>query len=129
MIFPLSRVHLYEVFFLKKFTPSTTLQPPEPEPFSRLDHYFFLILCPSLPQPGYSLDPSSGLCADVDECLERCLENGVCTNEEGGFGCECRPGFRLDEGGGSCVDVDECVEIVRRGGRRPCGRARWGSAL
>ncbi len=73
---------------------------------------------------GFRQDGNGSLCADVDECLDRCLEHGRCTNEEGGFSCECNPGFRLDGEEENCVDVDECVEIVERGGRRPCGRAR-----
>ena len=36
---------------------------------------------------------------DIDECTTQthdCSANGVCTNAEGSFQCECQPGFTGD---------------------------------
>ncbi|MEZ4472675.1 MAG: lamin tail domain-containing protein [bacterium] len=47
-------------------------------------------------------------CEDIDECAEHpCDPFAVCTNEPGGFTCECQHGFAGD--GFACQDIDECA--------------------
>ena len=48
-------------------------------------------------------------CLDVDECevgIDNCSPLAICTNNPGGFECECQEGY---EGSGiNCRDIDEC---------------------
>lgn len=44
--------------------------------------------------------------ADIDECAAdkyACDSNQVCTNEIGGFRCDCKIGFMLDQVTNACV--------------------------
>lgn len=48
---------------------------------------------------------------DIDECSydkEACDVNQVCTNEVGGYRCDCKIGFSLDALTNACEDVNEC---------------------
>ncbi|XP_055536331.1 fibulin-1 isoform X5 [Wyeomyia smithii] len=50
-------------------------------------------------------------CVDIDECAadkNACDSNQVCTNEIGGFRCDCKIGFMLDQVTNACVDINEC---------------------
>ncbi|XP_058117872.1 fibulin-1-like [Anopheles coustani] len=50
-------------------------------------------------------------CVDIDECAadrNACDSNQVCTNEIGGFRCDCKIGFILDAVTNACVDINEC---------------------
>ncbi|XP_058457725.1 fibulin-1 isoform X3 [Malaya genurostris] len=50
-------------------------------------------------------------CVDIDECAAdkyACDSNQVCTNEIGGFRCDCKIGFMLDQVTNACVDINEC---------------------
>uniref|UniRef100_A0A182KH19 EGF-like domain-containing protein n=1 Tax=Anopheles christyi TaxID=43041 RepID=A0A182KH19_9DIPT len=50
-------------------------------------------------------------CVDIDECAadkNACDSNQVCTNEIGGFRCDCKIGFNLDTVTNACVDINEC---------------------
>ncbi|XP_035788018.1 fibulin-1-like isoform X3 [Anopheles albimanus] len=50
-------------------------------------------------------------CVDIDECAadrNACDSNQVCTNEIGGFRCDCKIGFILDSVTNACVDINEC---------------------
>ncbi|XP_021709534.1 fibulin-2 isoform X2 [Aedes aegypti] len=50
-------------------------------------------------------------CIDIDECAVdkyACDSNQVCTNEIGGFRCDCKIGFTLDQVTNACVDINEC---------------------
>ncbi|XP_062564121.1 fibulin-2 isoform X2 [Armigeres subalbatus] len=50
-------------------------------------------------------------CVDIDECTAdkyACDSNQVCTNEIGGFRCDCKIGFMLDQVTNACVDINEC---------------------
>ncbi|XP_052902971.1 latent-transforming growth factor beta-binding protein 4 [Anopheles moucheti] len=50
-------------------------------------------------------------CVDIDECAadkNACDSNQVCTNEIGGFRCDCKIGFNLDSVTNACVDINEC---------------------
>ncbi|XP_035894268.1 fibulin-1 isoform X2 [Anopheles stephensi] len=50
-------------------------------------------------------------CVDIDECAadkNACDSNQVCTNEIGGFRCDCKIGFNLDTITNACVDINEC---------------------
>ncbi|KXJ70373.1 hypothetical protein RP20_CCG023913 [Aedes albopictus] len=50
-------------------------------------------------------------CVDIDECAVdkyACDSNQVCTNEIGGFRCDCKIGFTLDQVTNACVDINEC---------------------
>lgn len=50
-------------------------------------------------------------CVDIDECSAdkyACDSNQVCTNEIGGFRCDCKIGFMLDQVTNACVDINEC---------------------
>uniref|UniRef100_A0A182JMQ3 EGF-like domain-containing protein n=1 Tax=Anopheles atroparvus TaxID=41427 RepID=A0A182JMQ3_ANOAO len=58
---------------------------------------------------GYQ--PRDGKCEDIDECAadkNACDSNQVCTNEIGGFRCDCKIGFILDAVTNACVDINEC---------------------
>ena len=47
---------------------------------------------------------------NVHTCTDRtknCIQNSMCTNNNGNFKCACNPGYNDD--GVACVDVDECV--------------------
>ncbi|KAK7482987.1 hypothetical protein BaRGS_00025764, partial [Batillaria attramentaria] len=61
---------------------------------------------------GYSTDPVSQNCVDVDECLELTTNSCemVCFNTEGSYECACDAGYRLDSNGHTCWDVNECQE-------------------
>lgn len=52
----------------------------------------------------HSSDTSASLFADIDECA---LNNGNCqhncSNESGGFSCQCAAGYQLDQDGHSCT--------------------------
>ncbi|XP_038110721.1 fibulin-1 isoform X3 [Culex quinquefasciatus] len=50
-------------------------------------------------------------CVDIDECSAdkyACDSNQVCTNEIGGFRCDCKIGFMLDQVTNACMDINEC---------------------
>ncbi|XP_058053423.1 fibulin-1 [Anopheles bellator] len=50
-------------------------------------------------------------CVDIDECAadkNACDSNQLCTNEIGGFRCDCKIGFILDAVTNACVDINEC---------------------
>ncbi|XP_055626576.1 fibulin-1 isoform X3 [Toxorhynchites rutilus septentrionalis] len=50
-------------------------------------------------------------CVDIDECAAdkyACDSNQVCTNEIGGFRCDCKIGFMLDQVTNACMDINEC---------------------
>uniref|UniRef100_A0A1B0CWY4 Putative latent-transforming growth factor beta-binding protein 4 n=1 Tax=Lutzomyia longipalpis TaxID=7200 RepID=A0A1B0CWY4_LUTLO len=50
-------------------------------------------------------------CVDVNECetdRDACDANQICTNEIGGFRCDCRTGFILDPVTNACIDINEC---------------------
>src|SRR5690606_9691938 len=54
-----------------------------------------LCICPS----GWSLDPTSQACVDIDECdlgTHDCDEHATCTNTEGSFECTCETGYSGD---------------------------------
>ena len=54
-------------------------------------------------------------CTDIDECVQSnnlCGENTLCTNNFGGFACECLSGFFAPDGvvgADGCQDADECT--------------------
>ncbi|XP_055857924.1 fibrillin-1 [Episyrphus balteatus] len=53
-----------------------------------------------------------GKCIDIDECLtdkNACDSNQICTNDIGGYRCDCKIGFNMDTTMNACVDVNECV--------------------
>lgn len=48
---------------------------------------------------------------DIDECLtdkNACDSNQICTNEMGGYRCDCKIGFKMDATLNACVDINEC---------------------
>lgn len=50
-------------------------------------------------------------CIDINECetdRDACDTNQICTNELGGFRCDCRTGFILDPVTNACIDINEC---------------------
>uniref|UniRef100_A0A336K111 CSON005259 protein n=1 Tax=Culicoides sonorensis TaxID=179676 RepID=A0A336K111_CULSO len=48
-------------------------------------------------------------CVDIDECISNpCDLYQTCTNEIGGFRCDCKIGFTLDPKTKACVDINEC---------------------
>jgi len=63
--------------------------------------------------PSVTLDGSqvvTGVCPDVDECLEGtddCDVNATCANTPGSFTCTCNVGYSGD--GATCTEIDECV--------------------
>ncbi|WAR00910.1 FBN1-like protein [Mya arenaria] len=64
---------------------------------------------------GYTYNPLSKRCEDVDECRERrnpCHQNSICINTLGSFHCECIPGYQLSSGGRRCLDTDECRDFL-----------------
>ncbi|GFO00271.1 fibrillin-1 [Plakobranchus ocellatus] len=61
---------------------------------------------------GYRLD-DSGVCQDVDECIELRHEcEQTCFNTPGSYVCGCLPGFTLDEMGFNCTEIsDPCASL------------------
>ncbi|KAK2138508.1 hypothetical protein NP493_7380g00000 [Ridgeia piscesae] len=65
--------------------------------------------CPA----GFRLIEGSGVCRDIDECVENthsCRRHDQeCRNTQGGFSCidTCPQGFHK-AANGSCIDIDEC---------------------
>ena len=47
-------------------------------------------------------------CLDLDECPSGICEH-ECTNQIGGFACNCQSGYRLAQNGRACEDINECV--------------------
>ncbi|XP_049316267.1 fibulin-1 isoform X3 [Bactrocera dorsalis] len=50
-------------------------------------------------------------CIDVDECLVdeyACDSSQMCSNDIGGYRCDCKIGFNLDATTNACVDINEC---------------------
>ncbi|TMS37847.1 hypothetical protein L596_004694 [Steinernema carpocapsae] len=63
--------------------------------------------CPS----GFRVARPSGLCDDIDECIEgshTCGANGQCINVQGSFTCKCPQGFQFNETTRQCDDINEC---------------------
>src|SRR5690606_6154015 len=61
--------------------------------------------------PGYSGDPNTGTCDDIDECTlgtDQCDANADCLNTPGGYFCACKAGYVKDENG-ECVNLNECA--------------------
>uniref|UniRef100_A0A1I8GGZ4 EGF-like domain-containing protein n=1 Tax=Macrostomum lignano TaxID=282301 RepID=A0A1I8GGZ4_9PLAT len=59
---------------------------------------------------GYSLQPSSGQCVDINECSDNptICQNGTCVNTPGSYYCNCASGF-IASPAKTCVDVNECL--------------------
>ena len=52
-------------------------------------------------------------CLDDDECAtgnNRCPDDSTCTNNDGGYTCDCPAGYQWDSAGGVCADVNECSD-------------------
>uniref|UniRef100_A0A183CQH9 EGF-like domain-containing protein n=1 Tax=Globodera pallida TaxID=36090 RepID=A0A183CQH9_GLOPA len=63
---------------------------------------------------GFSGDPLTGGCKDINECEmadHYCGSNANCTNLVGTFRCECLDGFERvpNTSNGECKDIDECT--------------------
>ncbi|MBL8741027.1 MAG: hypothetical protein JNK04_08040, partial [Myxococcales bacterium] len=73
-----------------------------------------------LVEPGFACGgdrDGRSYCEDIDECVTdsaACVENALCTNQPGAYGCSCAPGFQGAGfvGGLGCVDFDECAAGV-----------------
>lgn len=50
------------------------------------------------------------MCINIDECLSsklnECYNEGICTDTEGSYTCDCPDGYIGD--GRDCDDIDEC---------------------
>ncbi|KAK0170128.1 hypothetical protein PV328_010728 [Microctonus aethiopoides] len=60
---------------------------------------------------GYSLDPVTSHCIDVNECADGTHECGAgqtCDNRQGGYVCTCPPGHAIAPSNRDCIDIDEC---------------------
>ncbi|CAJ0587938.1 unnamed protein product, partial [Mesorhabditis spiculigera] len=58
---------------------------------------------------GYQVNPHSGFCEDIDECLSPNSCHGMeCTNLPGTFRCKCPTGYEFDDRTKRCEDIDEC---------------------
>jgi len=78
---------------------------------NRIGHY--ICVCP----PGYRRVGASNKCVDVNECEQnRVCTNGVCTNLEGTYKCECNEGYDYDEENKLCLDtrVGLCYAAVHQ---------------
>ncbi|XP_017467398.1 PREDICTED: fibulin-2 isoform X2 [Rhagoletis zephyria] len=50
-------------------------------------------------------------CVDIDECavdVFACDSSQVCSNDNGGYRCDCKLGFNLDTTTNACIDINEC---------------------
>ncbi|KTG34685.1 hypothetical protein cypCar_00048972, partial [Cyprinus carpio] len=54
---------------------------------------------------GYTFQPETDVCEDVDECLSNPCVNGECRNSAGSFACLCSTGSTLDSSGTLCVET------------------------
>jgi len=64
--------------------------------------------------PGYTLNATSGLCEDDDECAaeeDNCDVNADCSNVGGSFKCTCKYGYSGSGVDGDCKDINECETI------------------
>ncbi|XP_065572232.1 fibulin-1-like isoform X14 [Artemia franciscana] len=63
---------------------------------------------------GFSLNPITKECEDIDECRDRVCDTSTstCLNTPGSYRCECREGFRK-KSENQCIDIDECAETER----------------
>ncbi|VUZ55036.1 unnamed protein product [Hymenolepis diminuta] len=62
-------------------------------------------------ETGFTWDPLSGRCVDIDECNPAYGPNPCqyeCHNTYGGFTCSCPPGYELNPVTNVCKDVNEC---------------------
>ena len=61
----------------------------------------------------WRMDGDGVECNDKDECADGtndCPENSTCTNNSGGFDCNCEEGYKRPANGKNiCKDVDECT--------------------
>lgn len=46
---------------------------------------------------GYQFEKDTGLCKDIDECVDRSMCSQICTNTKGGYKCGCRDGYILEK--------------------------------
>ena len=67
---------------------------------------------------GFSEDPETSNCVDVDECMNpsTCegLPNTVCHNNDGSYTCDCKVGYSTgfgDQSGNTCEDINECETL------------------
>ncbi|XP_008553599.1 fibrillin-1 [Microplitis demolitor] len=59
---------------------------------------------------GWTLDPETSRCVDLDECAtgtHECGPDQTCENRQGGYLCSCPAGHALGPNR-ECIDIDEC---------------------
>ncbi|CAF0793949.1 unnamed protein product [Rotaria sordida] len=62
-------------------------------------------------EKGYRRNFESGLCEDIDECIENTnICQYMCENQIGSYRCYCPIGFKINNLG-QCQDIDECRQF------------------
>jgi hypothetical protein len=71
-------------------------------------------------QSGFNTN-TDGSCSDINECaaiVDPCKDKTgtVCSNNDGGFTCECTTGYKYDETDKMCKNIDDCADEFKVNG-------------
>ncbi|CAF3870641.1 unnamed protein product [Rotaria magnacalcarata] len=76
-------------------------------------------------EKGYRKNFETGLCEDIDECIEHTtICQYMCENQIGSYRCYCPIGFKMNNSG-QCQDINECHQFqIECGQDRTCFNTR-----
>ncbi len=126
MIFPLSRVHLYEVFFKKNFSPLPLCNLQSRNLFL----VSIIIFFPSCAHPYHSRatpwTPPPGFARTWTSAWSDAWRTGSARTRRAGSAASAARASGWTREGGAAWTWTSVWRLCGGGGRRPCGRARWG---